>query len=91
MAVAENKILSRTLGVFSALILLYFTIIFCAPMRWNLQYPLGPWFLLVAIAFSIVLSLLAVKWGARGWYLLTLWAGLFLVYLFFVYKPPMWN
>jgi hypothetical protein len=91
MAVAKNKGLSGALGVLSALILLYFTIIFCAPTRWNLQYLGGPRVLLSAIALSIVLSYLAARWGGRGWYLLIAWAGLFLVYLTFIYKPPMWN
>jgi energy-coupling factor transporter transmembrane protein EcfT len=88
---AQDKFLSRTLGASSALILLYFTIIFSSPIRWNLQYPVGPWFLLLAIGFSIVLSCLAARWGTRGWYLLIAWAALFLIYLVFIYKPPMWN
>ena len=83
--------IARLLGILSGVILAYTSVALLAPVKWNLRYLGGTRGLLLGLALSVLLSVVAAKSAERWWYLLIVWAAAIVVYLGWFYHPPMWS
>ena len=90
MARATQTVASILSGISGALIVGYLTLVFAAPLRWDLRFPGRYFYPPIFMLLAVGLSLLAVRWGSRRWYWLTACAVLLLIYLLFDYHPPAW-
>jgi len=72
-------------------ILGFIWLVFLAPIKWNLNYPVGYFWFLVTILVAIMMSITAGILGTRRWYFLTLVAVGTFVYAGWIYRTPMLN
>jgi hypothetical protein len=91
MPIGKRPKLGAVFGFVSVAILGHIWIVFLAPIKWNLSYPVGDFWVLVTMLVAIMMSIAAGMLGTRQWFFLTVVAVGTFVYIGWIYRTPMWN